>query len=89
MEDNPALIEELASDLSVEKTFDQKLLSEHINTALQTLPEQARTAIILRYMEDMSYEEISDTLQKPLGSIATLVYRAKEQLKSYLTKIII
>lgn len=87
-ESNKTLVEEIASDLSLENTLDQKILAEHIHKALLTLTEQARTAIVLRYMEEMSYEEISDTLQKPLGSIATLVHRAKDQLKSYLTKII-
>ncbi len=84
-----SLLQEIASDISLEQNFDQKLLAEHVHKALQSLSEQARTAIILRYLEDMSYEEISATLQKPLGSIATLIHRSKEHLKSYFTKTIL
>lgn len=55
--------------------------AEKIHTTLTLLPEKYRDVLILRYFEDKSYEEISDILKKPMGTIATLLNRAKSSFK--------
>ena len=53
---------------------------ERIREAIGRLDEKYREAIVLRYLEDKSYEEISDILRKPLGSVSSLITRAKRIL---------
>ncbi|MBU0647646.1 sigma-70 family RNA polymerase sigma factor [Patescibacteria group bacterium] len=52
-----------------------------INEAIDELPEHYRDVLILRYLEEKDYEEISDILQKPMGTVAALLHRAKDRLK--------
>lgn len=62
-------------------TTDKQLL----NKALDTLPSHYREVLVLFYLEEKSYDTIADILQKPPGTIATLLHRAKKQLKDILT----
>lgn len=67
---------------------DKYLLSKEkekiINEAIQNLPEKYRTAIVLRHNEDKSYEEISETMGIPLGTVKARIFRAREMLKKEL-----
>ena len=63
--------------LSKEKT---KLIEDAINK----LPEKYRISIILRHNEDKSYEEISQILEIPLGTVKARIFRAREMLKKQL-----
>ncbi len=59
--------------------------SEYIQTALTKLEEKYRTVLVLRFFEGKEYEEISDILKIPVGSVGTLIYRGKDKLKQLLT----
>lgn len=61
---------------------DVELLKKVINL----LPEKYRQVIILKYVEEKSYEEMADILRKPIGTIGTLVNRAKKILKELFNK---
>jgi RNA polymerase sigma-70 factor (ECF subfamily) len=50
------------------------------------LPEKYKTVIILAFMEDKSYEEISDILQIPIGTVWTLINRAKKHFFALATE---
>ena len=67
---------------------DKSLLSEErasiIETAIDELPENYKTAIILRHSEEKSYEEISKILDIPLGTVKARIFRAREMLKKKL-----
>lgn len=52
--------------------------------AFACLTTEERAAIILKYYHDISYQDISDTLQWPLGSVASRLSRAREKLKHHL-----
>lgn len=54
---------------------------EIIHRAINTLPPQYKEVIVLYYLEEKNYEEIADILQKPPGTIATLLHRAKNHIK--------
>jgi RNA polymerase sigma-70 factor (ECF subfamily) len=71
----------LRSTLDLEAEVDAKLLSEQVRTILSALPEKYRAVLILKYLEDKSYDEISDILQKPAGTVAALLSRAKIQFQ--------
>ena len=67
---------------------ERKLLSKEKSTiiedAIAELPEKYRISIILRHSEDRSYEEISEILEIPLGTVKARIFRAREMLKKKL-----
>ncbi len=60
--------------------------NDAVRDALDTLQPKYRDVLLLRYFEEKSYEEISDILAIPIGTVATLVYRAKERLRQTLQR---
>jgi len=71
----------LHADLHIEDDIDKNALAEKLAQIIQKLDEKYRDVIILKYMEAKDYNEISDILKKPMGTVATLLKRAKEELK--------
>ena len=57
---------------------------KHIKKCIENLPEKYRRAILLRHQEDRSYEEISQILNIPLGTVKARIFRAREILKKQL-----
>lgn len=77
---------ELNAQVSDEETPDAVLASKEIaqavNAALEALPEELRMAITLREMEGMSYEEIAQSLDCPIGTVRSRIFRAREAISS-------
>ncbi len=69
-----------------EKLFDSTLDAKMVTEALQELDKKYKDVLLLRYGEDKDYREISDILQIPEGSVATLIHRGKKALKEILEK---
>lgn len=63
-----------------EEQFDQRINATIIATALWQIDEKYRDPLILRFFEHKEYEEISDILKIPIGSVGTLIHRGKHQL---------
>ena len=61
-------------------------LHQAIDRALQLLPENQRTAIILRRYEDVSYEEIAGILDVSVSSVKSLLFRARATLREVLSE---
>jgi RNA polymerase sigma-70 factor (ECF subfamily) len=65
-------------------TPDSMLLSkqvgEAVNRAIEKLPEDLRTAIVLRELEGLSYEEIAETMNCPIGTVRSRIFRAREAI---------
>jgi RNA polymerase sigma-70 factor (ECF subfamily) len=57
---------------------------EIVREALESLPPDQRMATVLARFEDMSYEQIAQTMGKSVRAVATLVFRAKEKLRDRL-----
>lgn len=72
-------------DIDIAEATDRNLDAQHVNKALFKLDEKYRTVLILRYFEEREYQDISDILQVPSGSVATLLHRAKKQLAKELS----
>lgn len=68
------------SSVSAERLFDTAVNGAVVKAALGQLEVKYRDALILRYFEHKEYEEISDILKIPIGSVGTLVHRGKQQL---------
>ena len=55
-------------------------LKETVERAISALPEDLRTAIILRELEGMSYEEIAQTMECPVGTVRSRIFRARDAI---------
>jgi RNA polymerase sigma-70 factor (ECF subfamily) len=55
-------------------------ISETVQKAIDDLPEDLRTAIILRELEGMSYEEIANAMSCPVGTVRSRIFRAREAI---------
>jgi RNA polymerase sigma-70 factor (ECF subfamily) len=51
-----------------------------ITAAIETLPEEMRIAISLRELEGMSYEEIAEAMDCPIGTVRSRIFRAREAI---------
>jgi RNA polymerase sigma-70 factor (ECF subfamily) len=71
----------VASTVGPEQALDQALLAEQVRSLLTTLPAAQREVLVLYYLEDKSYEEISDILRTPAGTVASLLSRARATLR--------
>jgi len=69
---------------SSEVKFDKEINAENLAQALEKIDEKYRSVIMLRYFEHKDYNEISDILQIPLGSVGTLLHRGKHALRDVL-----
>ncbi|HEY7672043.1 MAG TPA: RNA polymerase sigma factor RpoE [Gammaproteobacteria bacterium] len=69
-------------------TPERLALTEEIGAtvaaAIQELPEELRTAILLREIEGMSYEEIAATMECPVGTVRSRIFRAREAIEERL-----
>lgn len=57
-----------------------KQVGEAVNRAIDQLPEDLRTAIVLREIEGLSYEEIAESMQCPIGTVRSRIFRAREAI---------
>lgn len=83
LSDDLASILPSATDLSTE--LQQKITSERVREALEHLPEKQRDVLILHYLEEKKYEEISDIMRIPSGTVATLISRGKKAFQRFFT----
>ncbi len=61
-----------------ESMLASKQIAETVNAAMDALPLDLRTAILLREIEGMSYEEISEIMSCPIGTVRSRIFRARE-----------
>ncbi|MDD2696991.1 MAG: RNA polymerase sigma factor [Candidatus Pacebacteria bacterium] len=80
------ILNAVRADLNMEQEIDKKNLAEKINETVNGLEGKYRDVLVLKYLEDKDYREISDILKKPPGTVATLLRKAKEQLKKEILK---
>jgi RNA polymerase sigma-70 factor, ECF subfamily len=73
-----------AQEDGAEKLFDTEVNKEEVNRALYALEGKYRDALVLRFFEHKEYEEISDILKIPPGTVGTLIHRGKQELKKKL-----
>jgi RNA polymerase sigma-70 factor (ECF subfamily) len=59
---------------------------EQVRNAIDSLPEKYKATVILRYLHDMSLQEISDVLDMPVTTVKTRVHRGREFLRQKLEK---
>lgn len=62
-----------------EQTVINKQNNSELEAAIKRLPTHYRTIFELRYLQDLSYEEIAEKLAIPMGTVKTQIYRARER----------
>ncbi|KKP58445.1 MAG: RNA polymerase sigma-70 factor, ECF subfamily [Candidatus Moranbacteria bacterium GW2011_GWF2_34_56] len=83
-EDN--LFDFIASGENIVLELENKHTAQELRKSLEKLDEKYKEVLVLKFLEDKDYKEISDILKKPLGTIATLINRAKKKLKDEIMK---
>ncbi len=71
-------IEKIATEDDIETLLEKENKEQTIRNLLELLPVKYKTVLVLKFMENMSYEEISDVLKIPEGTVGTRINRAKK-----------
>ena len=72
--------EQLRNINTPENELMSKQVAETVNKAMDSLPEELKTAITLREIEGLSYEEISTMMNCPIGTVRSRIFRARETI---------
>jgi RNA polymerase sigma-70 factor (ECF subfamily) len=67
-----------------ENELESLELHETVQKEILKLPEKYRSVIVLKYMEELSLNEISEILDMPLGTVKTRIHRGREALRQQL-----
>ena len=70
-----------------EETLEQMELQERIQYEISRLPDKYRAVIVLKYIEELSLQEISEILEMPLGTVKTRIHRGREALRKQLANV--
>ncbi|MCF6249945.1 MAG: RNA polymerase sigma factor RpoE [Methylococcaceae bacterium] len=83
---------ENAPQLKAMETPEYLLINDEIvaviNSAIEKLPEEMKIAIMLREFEGMSYEEIAQTMDCPVGTVRSRIFRAREAIDEKLSPLV-
>lgn len=63
-----------------ERLLMSKQIVNTVNAAVEALPEELRTAVTLREIEGLSYEEIAQVMDCPIGTVRSRIFRAREAI---------
>jgi len=75
------IIENISDEIDIEKEYIDLEFQKSFTEAINDLDEKYRNVIILKFIEGKDYDEISDIIKKPPGTVATWINRGKEKLK--------
>lgn len=71
-------------EISIQERMEQQEIHRLVSSEVGNLPEKLRTAILLFYVQEMSYEEVSAVMNVPLGSVKTYLHRGRHLLRQRL-----
>ena len=76
--------EQLRDNATPENELIGKQIAATVNRAMEQLPEDLRTAITLREIDGLSYEEIAAAMDCPIGTVRSRIFRAREAIAAEL-----
>ncbi|MDD4900836.1 MAG: RNA polymerase sigma factor [Patescibacteria group bacterium] len=79
-------VNKIISNLDLQKDLDLALQKEKILKILDGLGEKYREVLVLKFLEEKSYQEISDIIKKPIGTVGSMINRAKAEFKKELAE---
>ncbi|HMR71689.1 MAG TPA: RNA polymerase sigma factor RpoE [Rubrivivax sp.] len=71
---------ELSDGATPESELASRQVARAVNAAIEALSDDLRQAILLREIEGMSYEEIADAMNCPIGTVRSRIFRAREAI---------
>ncbi|MDN5842585.1 MAG: RNA polymerase sigma factor RpoE [Alcaligenaceae bacterium] len=80
-------IDGLTDQSTPESLLAGRQIAQTVNDAIEALPEDLRAAIVLREIEGMSYEDIAATMNCPIGTVRSRIFRAREAIAARLRPI--
>lgn len=83
-EDLPELGEQIPDFHTPESSMLNQEIIVAVNRAVDALPDDLRTAITLREMEGLSYDEIAEVMDCPIGTVRSRIFRAREAIAAEL-----
>jgi RNA polymerase sigma-70 factor (ECF subfamily) len=63
-----------------ESEMASRQIAETVNKAINDLPEELRNAIVMREIDGMSYEDIAESMNCPIGTVRSRIFRAREAI---------
>ncbi len=73
---------ELTAESTPESELAAREIAAAVNAAMEALPEDLRQAVTLREIEGMSYEEIAEAMDCPIGTVRSRIFRAREAISA-------
>ncbi|WP_414639657.1 RNA polymerase sigma factor RpoE [Aquabacterium sp.] len=83
-EDSSRVENDLSDGETPESVLASRQIAQTVNAAIESLSEDLRQAITLREIEGLSYEEISEMMNCPIGTVRSRIFRAREAIASRL-----
>src|SRR6187397_2523019 len=77
----------LADPETPESLLQTEEIRSTVNQAIESLPEDLRTAIVLRELEGLSYEDIAQAMDCPVGTVRSRIFRAREAIDKRLSEV--
>ncbi|MBI1874470.1 MAG: sigma-70 family RNA polymerase sigma factor [Acidobacteria bacterium] len=84
---NPDDLSPTSKDLGPHRRLERLDLASELRTALQTLPPALRSAVLMRDIQDLSYQEIADRLKLPEGTVKSRINRGRKELARQLRRL--
>jgi len=78
----------LRDNSSPEAMLATREIAETVSAVIDALPQELRTAIVLREIDGMSYEDIAQTMNCPIGTVRSRIFRAREAIAARLRPIL-
>ncbi|MBY4599249.1 RNA polymerase sigma factor RpoE [Ottowia caeni] len=73
---------ELTTEATPETELAAREIAAAVNAAMEALPEDLRQAVTLREIEGLSYEEIAEAMNCPIGTVRSRIFRAREAISA-------
>lgn len=73
---------ELTSDETPDTVLAAKEIAATVNAAMEALPDELRQAVTLREIDGLSYEEIAEVMNCPIGTVRSRIFRAREAISA-------
>ena len=77
-------MDNLTDNTTPESELASRQIAQTVNQAIEDLPEDLRTAIVLREIEGMSYEDSAQSMNCPIGTVRSRIFRAREAIATKL-----
>ena len=87
VEESSSMQMRLADAETPESLLQTEEIRATVNQAIEALPEDLRTAIVLRELEGLSYEDIAQAMDCPVGTVRSRIFRAREAIDKRLSEV--